>query len=535
MQGRHQRYWPRWSSLNGLLLLLGLPFALMAGPSIFPDQVSRRAEALQSGPPWPWPAKASPVAGTATADLSGPGMPVSSWHFGMNTAWWCGERWSLDPARAALAQAAGIGFWRFPGGSSSDDYFWDGRYTRLRNAREEDNGRMYGRAALDTDGFVELCRKGGTGAVVTMNYGVARYGSLAQAQALALSWLARFQALGMPLTHVEIGNEGYGNWEPGSVELGMPRLTGKDYGRDFKILAAALKKAQPGIKVGAPMLPDDNADEYTGYFEWDRGVLTAAASDIDFLVYHDYFTLPLDAKHRYQKPVYSKLLDRLDSLAENKIKFDALGKAYGRPGGWPIACTEFGVINGSFPQSIEAVSMLFAAGALGEAMANGYASAAYWDWRNGYDKDRRGDFGLFSRGDARTQDDSLRPAYFAFAAWKHVAGQRLFPVQGLGKGLRCYATSFDSGEAGILVVNMTEKPLPLSVRLKNWHGTGQANAWCAQALKLDSRKVLWNGKSSSSAEGGPSPIGVEPYSLTLSAQTLTVQVPPVSVSAFLIH
>ena len=74
---------------------------------------------------YPW-SGGRPV--TVTVDLERPVAEISPRHFGHNFAWWNHSSWLGRNQIARRVEAGGFKFLRFPGGSSSDEYFWDLEY-----------------------------------------------------------------------------------------------------------------------------------------------------------------------------------------------------------------------------------------------------------------------------------------------------------------------------------------------------------------------------------------------------------------------
>ncbi len=86
---------------------------------------------------------------------------VTTRQFGNNTSWWAGKSWTLDADRIEKARQANIQFWRFTGGSSSDEYLWDGDAVKWGNGPAGKNSiHMNENWAANTDDFKRLERQG---------------------------------------------------------------------------------------------------------------------------------------------------------------------------------------------------------------------------------------------------------------------------------------------------------------------------------------------------------------------------------------
>jgi hypothetical protein len=201
----------------------------------------------------------------------------------------------------------------------------------------------------------------------------------------------------------------------------------------------------------------------------------------------------------------------------------------------PLALTEFNIVNGSGPQTIEAVNMLFTAAVLGESIKHGFFASYIWDWQNGLDEKLKGDHGMLAKGDPHVPDDTPRPSYYAYAAWAKVAGDEMVESSLAGEGLRAYATHFKSGQAGLLLINENEQAIQAGIKLNSFGGKGLANAWCAEAGSLASKRVRFNGLSGPEHGGGPFPIAGKPYSLAVDQGSFSLALPAASVTSILIH
>ena len=115
---------------------------------------------------------------------------VTPYQFGNNASWWSGKDWFMDPDRIEKAKEAGIKFWRWPGGSSSDNYHWDDQYGS--HQKEHDGGdptRMTKPGMVLTDDFLDFCRKTNSEAVFTVNYAASRYMDVNYAADMAARWV----------------------------------------------------------------------------------------------------------------------------------------------------------------------------------------------------------------------------------------------------------------------------------------------------------------------------------------------------------
>lgn len=442
-------------------------------------------------------------------------QPVTPYQFGMNTCIWSGGKWLLDPDRIEKARQAGLRFWRFPGGSVSDTYHWDGNYrNRAKDNENRNPAFMAGPGFAYTDDFIEFCRKTHSEAILTVNYGCARYEDVQVAANLAAGWVRYFNVeKGFKVRYWEIGNENYGPWEDGTTPEGKARLTGDVYGGDFKIIAAAMKKVDPDIFVGAPVVDYDDGSDWNGYRWWDKELLPAVSGKVDFLVHHHYFGIwPYDGAQNYQKPDNEQFFNDIHSAADAKDRIDAMVKKYADSPPLPIAFTEFDMVQ-SPSQSIQLINALFMGEVIGEQIKAGFASSMRWDWQNGLETKTGGDDGLLSNRDPRVPDATPRPAYYTYALYSRAFGDHMISAGSSDPKLKVYASRFADGELGIILVNENPMNATINFHITNFSPKGNWMGWVLTGRDLNDFRVGWNGVYGPEGGGGPFPIDViPPYS-----------------------
>jgi len=437
---------------------------------------------------------------------------VSPRHFGNNLAWYDGKSWLKSEGVVEKAVQSGIKFWRWPGGSSADNYHWDGAYgghTKDHDGR--DTAKMNDATAAGSDDLIEFSRATHSEAVVTVNYGLARYGSVQKAADLAARWVRYFNVeKGFKVRYWEIGNEVYGPWEEGNRVPGKPPLTGEIYARDFNVIANAMRAVDPDIRIGAVAVDADNGDDWVGYRWWMRDMLPILGDHADFLVTHNYFHWPFEGE-KFISPANDKLFANVSKVAKAKADIDAMVKKYAaRSSALPIMLTEFNVVNASAPQTIQLISGLFAAEVLGEAIQAGYLGTQLWDWKNGLDPKLGGDHGMLATGDRAVPESTPRPTYYAFALYERAFAHRMVGVSSSEPNVKVYASRFAGGEPGLVVVNEQSAPVTLHVDLGPGAWKGTAVGWVLDGTDLNAKQVRWNGVAGPEGGGGPFPVDAAP-------------------------
>ncbi|WP_299531828.1 cellulose binding domain-containing protein [uncultured Streptomyces sp.] len=305
---------------------------------------------------------------------------------GVNTAVW--DSHMNDPEVADLMKAADVGAMRYPGGSYADIYHW------------ETHTAPGGYVAPGTgfDAFMGTVRATGAQPILIANYGSGtpeeaagwvRYANITKAYG-AKYW--------------EIGNEIYGNghygsgWEHDDHQDKSPR----EYARQVRAYAAAMKAVDPTVKIGAVLTsPGEWPDGVVGEGDpgdWNNTVLPAVADVIDFVSVHWYAggsdTTAADASAR---------LARLPGgLREVRSQLDRYAGADSPDIG--IALTEINTNTGGARLTARP-NGLFAADAFMTALENGVFTVDWWNTHNGIDRITTvdgetdyGDMGMLSSG-----------------------------------------------------------------------------------------------------------------------------------------
>jgi hypothetical protein len=473
-------------------------------------------------------------------DLARRIAPVTHLHFGNNVAWYDGREFLKNLSHLEKAAKSGIHFWRWPGGSSSDNYHWDGNYvTHPKDHEGNDTAHMNQPWAVSSDDFVWFCRRMQSEAIVTVNYAAARYWDVAKAADLAARWVRYFNVeRGFKVRFWEIGNEVYGPWEEGHKMPNRPDVSGASYGKDFLVFADAMKKVDPSILVGAVAVDVDNGDDWSGYHWWMRDMLPIVGSAADFLIEHDYFVWPFEGD-KFVSPTNDKLFENVGKIGKIKVDIDAMVAKYAkRSSALPIMMTEFHVANASPPQTIQLISGLFVAEALGEMIKSGYLGSNIWNWKNGLDPKLGGDHGMLASSDPAVLDGTPRPTYYAYALYARAFGDTMVDAASSDPSVKVYASQFTGGEAGLVVVNQSSRAVSVDIDLGGARKTrGSAVGWILDGADLNTRQVRWNGVVGPTGGGGPFPLeGIEPYAKSYDpARPVALDLPANSATGIVLY
>jgi hypothetical protein len=409
-----------------------------------------------------------------------------------------------------------MGVLRGPGGSLSDIYFWNRNSaqrptdipTRLYGATSDFSPwygkRPYENWAADIDTFYRILKLTNNTGIITVNYGYARYGTsskpVAQAAHLAADWVRYDKGRSK---FWEIGNETFGSWEAGyNIDLGLNgdnqpfTQTGKLYGQHCKVfidsMKAAAKKIGVDIKIGAVLVEASSTSA-----SWNSQVYTQVGDSADFYIIHSYFT-PYNENSTVEtilnstasvKTYKNYLYTGLTSASKPKI---------------PIALTEWNIFAIGSLQQVSYVDGMHAALVLGEVIEQKYGLACRWDLANGYSSGN--DHGLFAYNDDPSMTTySPRPAFYYMYYFQKYFGDVMVKDTVKGNDVVAYASKFNSGQAGVVLVNKGRTAKTVRLNIQNFKF---GNRYYTYTLTGGgdgdfSRKVNVNGYGPTGAAGGP--------------------------------
>jgi hypothetical protein len=187
-------------------------------------------------------------------------------------------------ATPGLLSNAGIGMFRYPGGSYADIYHWQTNTT--------DGGVVA--PNTDFDSFMGTVRAAHTQPIITADYGSGTPDE-------AAAWVKYANVTkGYGVKYWEIGNEIPGNGEYGAqweVDKHSSH-SATTYATNLLQFVSAMKAVDPSIKIGAVLTaPGSWPDGIVGpgdTQDWNHTVLSIAGSKIDFVIVHDYPSNPTE-------------------------------------------------------------------------------------------------------------------------------------------------------------------------------------------------------------------------------------------------
>jgi hypothetical protein len=443
------------------------------------------------------------VPAAVSVDFTHTLQPVILHDLGVNVNWWDSN---LNTAQTAqMVQAAGLSMFRFPGGSSTDDWHfanpptYSGEGTAPSIAQFIASVHGAGMATLDygsaspQEAAAELAYLNGsvsnttpigmgqqwndsTSTWVQIDWKTAGYwAGLRAAHPLATDDGLNFLRLGRSTPFAfhfyEVGNEEYGSWEIDHHGQPHDPATYIAFAKQFAGYAQQIAPSIAiGLDVGSP-----------GYFNnWTQNILAQSASQgftPGFLSDHNYVQEPggeSDSNlllHTVSDPNNQDPNNPLDwagrAAAYRKMITQALGSAGSSV---QLLATEYNSVSyNPGKQTTSLVNGLFVADSIGSLMKTGYKSALLWDLRNGFDTGNNnasslygwrqgGDYGLVGSpgGTAPASGTYIPyPTYFAeqLLSKMLVGGKSVVKATSNTGTLAVYAVRETNGHLDLLVIN----------------------------------------------------------------------------------
>ena len=464
-----------------------------------------------------------------TVDMSQVSTKISKYLFGNNTNMWTGQMTTQAPLIGYLKDLS-PNVLRGPGGSASDVYFWNAPFRTLpadvkatlydgtgNPVHTDSTNYWFGMQtpawSLSIDDYYQALQMTQTSSgLITVNYAYARYGTgatpVATAAHLAADWVRYDNG---KTKFWEVGNECYGNWEAcykidvTKNQDGQPAIVSGDlYGRHFRVFSdsmkAAAKEIGKTIYIGAVIMdaaPQSWQD--TTSKNWNKGVFSEAGATADYLIVHDYFTA-YNSNSTVTDIFNSAAVVPAGVMMYVKSQFAQYGI-----GDKPVAMTEWNIQAVGSKQNTSNVAGLHAVLTMGALIKNNYGQASRWDLANGYANGD--DQGLFNIGDETGVPKwNPRPVFYYMYYLQKCLGDRLVGTSvSLDTNVVSFASSFSSGESGVVVVNKSNASKTVQVRISNFI-PGKNYYWYTLAGGSSGDfdgTVSVNGIPSTNATGGP--------------------------------
>jgi len=495
-----------------LATLLAIPETRAQDPGFFLDDWQEKAAEI---PDYKLRAKS---AGTPTVHISvdmGQKLnKVPDYIYGNNAVTWGGN---MNEHATIMTDINNLNphVLRWPGGNLSQEYFWNRSEDQRPDDIPENFNPRYGvndnNWEMSTDDYYDLLANTNSTGIPCVNYSYARYGTgpdpVAKAAHLAAEWVRYDNGRSK---FWEIGNENFGSWEAGyeidvsTNQDGQPRfISGQLYGQHCCVFIDSMRSAAAeigvDIKIGVVAYDDETSHDPIQTV-WNEGMMPEVGDVADFLIVHSYFT-----PYNEDSPVSTILNSHPVSGHIMSTMVSDMAEA-GKPM-IPVAFTEWNIFAVNSMQQVSYINGMHAALVLGEFVKTGYGLATRWDLTNGWNS-QGNDHGMFSRGNEPGVDYyNPRPVFYYMYYFQKYFGDRMVQSSVTGNSnVVAYASSFSSGESGLVIVNKSTSGETVQVEIDNFE-PGTRYYYHTLTGGDDngdfSRKVYLNGYGTYEEGGGP--------------------------------
>jgi hypothetical protein len=480
---------------------------------------------------------------TLTTDTLG---KISRYVFGNAIAAWMGNN-TGNATFVKNTQALNPSLIRFPGGSWSNIFFWNGRPTDLPDSIYDGTtgkmGLFYSISGKNdwsttTDNYYKLRQQTGSQGLITINYGYARYGlsnnPVAQAAHLAAQWVRYDKGR---TKFWEIGNENGGPWEAGWMidtktnKDGQPKIiTGQLYGQHFRVFADSMRvaAAEVGAKIyiGAQVLHFDGSTSWNSVDRtWNAGVFKEVGDAADFYVMHNYFGNDANSEN---------LLAVAATEPKKNISFIQQDITNKKAFLKPVAVTEYNMNSNSANATMgrSYINGMQATILFNELIKNNFGLGARWLLASGED-------GMFYQGNDNSLMWQARPDFYYAYYQQKFTGDHAIPATSTNSNILAYASRFASGETGVVIVNKGKTAQVVKIDPKN---IGVGNQYYSYSLTGGtdngdfSLYVSVNGVNPTGTQWGPrESLETIPASAYSTGDAITVNSPGRSVQFIMVE
>jgi len=491
---------------------------------------------------------------------------------GVNLTWW--DTNLNTPQTQQLVQAAGLTMFRFPGGSSSDDFHfnapptYNGEGTDASMASFVDSVAGVGLATTDygsgspqeAAAFLAYLEApvGNTtaigngqewndsmGSYQTVNWQTAGYwASLRAAAPLAQDDGLNFLRLDHPapfnIQYWEIGNEEYGTWEIDHHTAQHDPATYISFAKQFAAYAAQI---DPTISIGL-----DVGSPGTDFNNWAADILQQSAMQgfmPGFLSDHNYVQAPNSESD-------SGLL--LHTVSDASTSYDwavraagyetLLIKYLGNAGyNVQLLATEFNsVYTNPGKQTTSLVNGLFVADSLGVLLETSYNGADVWDLRNSFDTGNNnssglygwrqgGDYGILGSPNGSPPASGAYapyPTYFAEQLASKIiqSGGEVVQAASDNSNLSAYAVLEPNGHLDLLIINKSgpsaSSAVSEQIQLAGFQPQAQAQVWQYGEAQDTAQSQTSDGQASLAQSSTTLNVTGSSFNYTFPAYSMTV-------------
>ena len=287
--------------------------------------------------------------------------------------------------------------------------------------------------------------------------------------------------------YFSIGNEPDLYPDATGSTMGIPGYTAQAYCTDAQAYVAAMKAADPTIKIVGP---DLSWKYQTGANDWLTPILTTCGSLFDIVAVHRYPIDPAQTTVANATADAPKLRGVIAHLKSIILQATGIEK--------PLAITEANITwdgtpaKSTLPASPGTVPAgLWAADMFGVGLESGLWANVFWSTREGWT------LGLLAAADGKPQ-----PAYWALDLYATHFGPTLLSVSATPAGVRAYASRNQTDDGTqVIVVNWNDAPATVTFTVDSLAAVPAAPTFVLPALSFGAIEIPDMGIASAWAYG----------------------------------
>jgi len=273
----------------------------------------------------------------------------------------------------------------------------------------------------------------------------------------------------------EMGNELDGHWEVGHFLPDGSAMNAKEYIRRYKLFATAMKKADPTIKVGGSVASSMR-------LVFIKELIQDLDAPIDFISFHAYPSNDKDTNFIKMANEAEKINDAVVRIKGwiNEYRPDQINKI-------EIALTEWNIKVKEDITTVDLTNTLWSAVMIGEIAKSGVDIACQWDM---FSTTATGGHGLFNPNDPKM---SPRSQYWASFLWNHYMGNKMIESKLEAPDyIRSYTTKNDEYLSVMIINGSKDKKAAIKLEIPDIKNKTKANeiSYSKEQFQLNIKTLL---------------------------------------------
>lgn len=360
---------------------------------------------------------------------------------------------------------------RIPGGSWSNEYYWNGNGVRIDDGFDLSKRNSEGIWNIDYNDYKPGFRVEGYDRELAEFHGkidvLSQHNWIDTLDAnsficfnvgsgspnMAKEWLKWAKNNNFSISRAEIGNELNGEWELGHVLKNGGMMTADIYANIFKKYFFSLKDFDNDLLIGGPASSDLKLD-------FCETLIKKCGADLDFVSFHAY---PVSVSTKSTKEKFGSINQVRDSV--NRIRYWIDKYQPGRSKEIRIGISEWNMKVGEDVDTSAIINALWSTCWLGTLYDEGVDFANQWDLSTEKESGGHSIFNVNKDGEYK-----VKSIYWAMWVWRNLMGNELIHSSIISKNkkdddLFCFSTRNKTGHQILLINSNEEESIDVSLKL----------------------------------------------------------------------